>query len=561
MKKRFSIFFMLIIGICLFPLTPLKSQSIEIEWHTFLGENSDCPYDLALDSAGNIYVIGDTDVIKGIPINSYTDQDIFVAKLDSSGNLSWLIILGGGSMDFGTGIVTDSVGNIYITGMSEGSWGDPINLYLGNWDIFVARLNSNGDLLWNTFHGTVYEDECYDITLDSTGNIYITGYSDNSWGNPINPPTGITDVFVAKLDSSGNLLGNTFFGGDGNSRGRRIVLDDAGNMYVTGQSSGNWGSPIIPYTGGLDAFAAKLNNNGKLLWNTLLGSESEDRGLGIAVDSAGKVYVTGFSYDSWGSPKNSFAGVCDSFVSKHDNNGNLMWNTFLGSELLDRSYDITSDNSGNIYVTGESYASWGDPIHPYVGDKDAFAAKLDRKANLLWNTFLGSDSWDDGLRIALYGTVNMNILGYSRESWGDPIAPHSGNGDTLVARITQPPQPIPSILANGSDGPVTVTQSDTLQITISLISNGLTDNADWWLIEKAPFGTYHYNLSTKSWDPGLSVTYQGPLFDLSPKKVMNSSGLSTGVYRFYFGVDTNKDGELTKSSLYYDLVKVTVISD
>jgi hypothetical protein len=114
------------------------------------------------------------------------------------------------------------------------------------------------------------------------------------------------------------------------------------------------------------------------------------------------------------------------------------------------------------------------------------------------------------------------------------------------------------IKANGSDGPISITQSDTLQIRVSLTTNGLTANADFWLAYKGPSGWVHYNKATKKWEPGLGVTYQGALFDINNKKVFQKSGLAPGNYTFYFGVDLNMNGKITKSCLYKDEVKVTV---
>jgi arylamine N-acetyltransferase len=113
------------------------------------------------------------------------------------------------------------------------------------------------------------------------------------------------------------------------------------------------------------------------------------------------------------------------------------------------------------------------------------------------------------------------------------------------------------IKANGSDGPISITQSDTLQIRVSLNTFGSTENVDYWLAYKGPSGWVHFNNSTKKWEAGLGVTHQGPLMDLNNKKVFQSK-LSPGNYTFYFGVDMNMDGKLTKSELYYDEVKVTV---
>jgi hypothetical protein len=114
------------------------------------------------------------------------------------------------------------------------------------------------------------------------------------------------------------------------------------------------------------------------------------------------------------------------------------------------------------------------------------------------------------------------------------------------------------IKANGSDGPISITESDTLQIRVSLTTYGSTANVDFWLAYKGPSGWIHYNNSTKKWEAGLGVTHQGALMDLNNKKVFQKSGLTPGNYMFYFGVDLNMNGKITKSSLYKDEVKVTV---
>src|SRR5215207_4739494 len=114
-------------------------------------------------------------------------------------------------------------------------------------------------LTWNTFLGGNSYDEGDDIIVDASGNIYVTGYSDVSWGNPIRPFGAIPDAFVVKLDPSGNLVWNTFLGGNGGDLGYGITLDTSGNVYVTGNSDATWGAPVRAYITGGDAFVAKLN--------------------------------------------------------------------------------------------------------------------------------------------------------------------------------------------------------------------------------------------------------------------------------------------------------------
>jgi len=129
------------------------------------------------------------------------------------------------------------------------------------------------------------------------------------------------------------LTWNTFLGGSGTDYGYAIAVDSGGNVYVAGSSTATWGSPVRTYTSGVDAFAAKLNSSGTLLWNTFLGGSGTDYGRGIAVDSSGNVYVGGDSTVTWGSPVTNYTtSSSDAFAAKLNSSGTLLWNTFVGGQ-------------------------------------------------------------------------------------------------------------------------------------------------------------------------------------------------------------------------------------
>ena len=246
----------------------------------------------------------------------------------------------------------------------------------------IAQTTDNiPTLTWNTFLGGNQDDNGYGIAVDGSGNVYVCGISSATWGSPIRPYTSAWDGFVAKLDSGGNLVWNTFLGGsgdDGPNGNNGIALDDNGNIYVTGLSTGTWESPIRFYTD-RDAYVAKLDNNGNLIWNTFLGGSAGDEGFGIAVGNTGNVHVTGVSTASWGSPTRPYTSAWDGFVAKLDSNGNLTWNTFLGGSGDDLSKGIAVDVAGNFYITGGSSATWGEPIRPLTFNgvrSDAFVVKF-----------------------------------------------------------------------------------------------------------------------------------------------------------------------------------------
>ena len=262
--------------------------------------------------------------------------------------------------------------------------------------------------------------------MDGNGNVYVAGESYDSWGSPQRAFGSGEDAFAAKLDSKGQLVWNTFLGGAGYDGGRAIAVDGSGNAYVAGFSTATWGSPQRAIGSGEDAFAAKLDNTGQLVWNNFLSSTrfAYAEGRAIAVDGGGNIYVSGMCFGTWGSPLRAFSGGnTDGFAAKLDSLGQLVWNTFLGGGGSDSSNGIAGedegnaiavDGSGNIYVSGISRASWGSPLRAFGGGStDGFAAMLDSTGTLVWNTFLGVAMYDQGRAIAVDGGGNVYVTGHS----------------------------------------------------------------------------------------------------------------------------------------------------
>jgi len=418
-------------------------------WNTFLGGNQwEDGYGVAVDTAGNIYVAGMSKGSWGTPIRPYGGhEDAFVAKLNSSGVLVWNTFLGSATgQDEGYAIAVDSNGNVVVTGESTHSWGSPINAHSQEApDVFVARLNTNGALLWNTFMGGASIDRGFGVTVDGSGDVYVTGESHGRWGNPVNPPSSNIinqEVFVAKLNRNGARQWNTFMGDrNGEDIARAIAFDD-GKVFVAGYSKNSWGSPKRPHSGDFygDAFAASLNSsNGQRQWNTFLGGAGTDQGRGIAARS-GQVYVTGYSYKTWGSPVAPFPGNSDNvYAARLDSNGNLIWNTFMGGGDWEDDWGnaISVAPNGKVYVVGQSADSWGSPIHPFQDDWDAFAAELNSNGVRQWHTFIGGDDTDYGFAVAATNN-NLYVVGESHVAygdWGSPVRPGSGQYDAFAVSL------------------------------------------------------------------------------------------------------------------------------
>ena len=291
------------------------------------GAAVDQGFSIAVDSTGNVYTSGrfegtvDFDPGAGTTdLASAGGHDVFVSKLDPSGNLLWAKSFGGrgaGMDDAGFSIAVDSTGNVYTTGYFSGTAdfdpgaGTSDLTPAGGNDVFISKLDSSGNLVFAKRFGGSSDDIGRSIALDSTGNIYTTGYFQST--ADFDPDLARTsnliaaggafdnDIFVSKLDSSGNLVFAKRFGATGHDFGFSIAVDSTGNVYTTGNFSGTAdfdpsdGTSNLTSVGQADVFVSKLNPSGNLLLaKSFGGSANSDLGTSIEVDSNGYIYTTGY---------------------------------------------------------------------------------------------------------------------------------------------------------------------------------------------------------------------------------------------------------------------------
>jgi beta-propeller repeat-containing protein len=288
---------------------------------------------------------------------------------------------------------------------------------------------------YSTYLGGTGSDESFGIAVDGAGSAYVTGDTVSSdfpttVGTFDTDYNGGQDAFVTKLDSAGSLVYSTVLGGTSSEVGKGIALDGAGNAYVTGDTF----SSDFPTTagafdtgsnGGYDAFVTKLDSSGSgLAYSTYLGGTGYDQGNGIAVDGAGSAYVTGYTNSPFpttaGAFDTSFNGAYDAFVTKLDSSGaSLAYSTYLGQTAFDQGNDIAVDGAGSAYVTGY-FTTAGFPTTAgafdtsFNGGFDAFVTKLDSAgAALVYSTYLGGTSDDDGFGIAVDGAGSAYVTGYT----------------------------------------------------------------------------------------------------------------------------------------------------
>lgn len=351
---------------------------------TWGGAGADLGYGLALDGQGNIYVGGyfqqTVDFDPGTGTTSFTasGNDAYISKFDVSGNFKWAKAFGGTGSDLVFAIAANA-SNVYVTGsfgttvdLDPGTGVTSVTVTGGSTDIFVSKFDASGNFTWGRQLGGTNEEQGLAIAVDGSGNVYTTGTFqatvdfDPGTGAANLTATGTTygDVYVSKLNASGNYVWAKSWGGVDTDRGNGIKVDASGNVYVTGnfQNATDFdpgaGTTNITSQGLTDVFISKLDVSGSLLWVKTWGGTSSDNGQGITVDGGGNIYVTGgfmsanVDFDpGTGTTSSSSAGGFDVFLSKLDASGNFKWVQTWGSTNNDVGY-ASAIATKTVYVTG-----------------------------------------------------------------------------------------------------------------------------------------------------------------------------------------------------------------
>jgi hypothetical protein len=339
---------------------------------------------LAIDNSGNIYSTGffwdsaDFDPGQGqYYLSSEGGADIFISKLDHSGNFIWAKRIGGSSIDdYGLNLTVDDSSNVLTTGVFWGTVDfDPgiDTFYMtagGGRGAFISKLDNNGNFVWAKHIGGIAWDEGLSITVDNTGNVYTTGvFQANADLDPgmdtFNVVSaGAHDIFITKLDAAGNFIWAKQFSGTGIDYGLATVLDQTGNIYTTGYfydtndfDPGPEIYNLISF-GSKDVFVSKLDNSGNFVWARQFGGISSSQGRSIAVDDIGNIYTTGYFWDSADFDPGPdtlnliSAGYSDNFIVKLDDAGNLVWVQQFGGPSNEFCFSVLTDPLMNIYTSG-----------------------------------------------------------------------------------------------------------------------------------------------------------------------------------------------------------------
>tara|TARA_B000000565_G_scaffold225183_1_gene180987 strand:+ start:2806 stop:6009 length:3204 start_codon:yes stop_codon:yes gene_type:complete len=385
------------------------------------------------------------------------------SKSISTGALAWEWAqkVGGSSADdHSNAIAIDANGDVYVTGSFEqtATFGSTTLSSAGDFDIFVAKMNSTGHWLWAIQAGGNHDDRGLDLAIDTSGNVFVTGkfQSTVQFGSDslTAGPTANDDFFIAKADTWGNWL--WVEGADCHNNGRcygtSVAVDSAGYAYVTGSFTRDidFGSTTLTWAGVEDIFVAKIDTWGSWQWATMAGgAQGSDVPHSIDIGPQGNAFIAGsFRFTStFGTQSMTASGSSDVFIAKISQQGDWLWAHDAGGTSSSGANSIRVDSQGNVFAAGSFYVgiSFGNLTYSAGSTENSFIAKANDQGNSAtweWVLQLSSSSSNSAQDLSFDTNEDLLVTGEFRgtASFGNSVLTSSGNQDVYVA----------SILANGN---------------------------------------------------------------------------------------------------------------
>lgn len=456
---------------------------------------------LAVDFAGNVYLAGTTtdtlNIASGGFQNTYGggNSDAFLVKFDAIGNRLWATYYGGESNDFGQCVATDTLGNVFLGGITQSNSGIASKGFQNangggttDMDAFLVKFDASGNRLWGTYYGGSGDDQGYSVSTDHAGNVYLAGTTQSfpgiASGGFLNTYSGPSNGFLVKFNANGTRLWATYYGG---LSGDGVATDVSGNVYLTGTTTGYAVMDIASggfqntNGGAADVFLVKFNPAGNRLWATYYGGAGDEEDPNVATDATGNVYLAGDTYSSdsiaSGGFQNILVGKENQFVAKFNANGIRSCATYYGQSHEESNY-VTVDSKGSVYLAGYTRSDTGIAFGGFqniksTGIMQAFLVKFSSCF-----TSLSTDV------VSTYTNCNGQCTGTATAAPAGGTAPYFYSWDTTAAgQTTQTASglcagtytvTVTDSIGNVATARVIITISSAKGVTVTALSTNLT---------------------------------------------------------------------------------------
>jgi len=459
---------------------------------TFGGTGFDELYATVVDSQGNVINTGlfhdtvDFDPGSGVyELTSSDNDDIFIQKLSPDGQLLWAKQLGGSNSDTGLDILTDDNDNVYITGwfMDTVDFDPGSGVYEltseGSWDVYVLKLDANGDFVWAKRFGNDNLDFASSMVMDSSGNIYLTGmFKETVDFDPGTDTFYLTsnggwDFFILKLDANGDFIWAQNLGGTSYDKARDIAIDNDDNLYIAGQFKDtvdfDYSTNVneLTATDNYDAFILKTDTDGNFIWVKQFEGNKREDAVGVSTDDQQNVYIIGKYMENIdvdpGTDVVSFitgSTNYNAFIVKLDVNGDYQWARTIESTDFNMFIDVNVINNkvyAGGYFKGDALIAWESGFYNLTsaGDRDVIMVVYNADGDIVDGLNFGSTGTENLYKITAYdqgiyiggsfeGTVNFDETGTGL------TATSNGEKDAYLMKIETPTNATESLIQSAN---------------------------------------------------------------------------------------------------------------
>jgi hypothetical protein len=394
----------------------------------------------------------------GGPLTSSGDWDLYVAKFDAAGNHLWSRRFGDASGQLARAMCLDPQGNILFAGHFYGSvdfGGGPITS-AGDADVFVAKLDPDGHHIWSYAFGDAGNQLAYAVAVDNSDNVILSGHFEGKFDFGDGPliSAGSTDIYIAKFDSAGNILWSESFGDAATQQTFSVAVDDAGNIISAGRlyGSADFGGGPLTSAGASDIYVAKFDGDGNHLWSQRYGDVDDQVASAVKVDSKGDVLVAGdfVGQVDFGGGVLTNGGWYNAFVVKFDSSGGHIWSQGFGQTGLQSVAGMVLDSADNVVITGYFDGTvdfGGGPLVCNV-ESDVFVAEFNGAGGHVWSDRFGDADFQYGIMCAVDDTRGILMTGWflGGIDFGGGVMTSAGGDDIFLARFARPAPAIQAIV-------------------------------------------------------------------------------------------------------------------
>ncbi len=384
-KTLFILLFLMMFSLAQIP--KVKADTSFNYWvKTYGGSGDDRITDIKVLPDGSMIMVGSTTSFGA------GDRDVWVLRLDKNGNVKWQKTYGGSKRDWASAVALAPNGDVIVAGVTDsfGAGGD---------DVWVLRLDANGNVKWQKTYGGSKWDEANAVALAPNGDIIVAGHTGSfgaSW----------YDVWVLRLDENGNVKWQKTYGGSDWDKANAVAVAKNGDIIVAGQTGSSYSN----------IWVLRLDENGNVKWQKTYGRSSGDVANSVAITPNGDIIVAGETYGFGGDGK-------DAWILRLDSKGNVKWQKIYGGRYWDEAYAVAIAPNGDVIIAGSTGRSG-------AGDSDVWVLRLDSEGNVKWQKTYGGGSDDEANAVALAPNGDIIVAGYTY-SFG------AGRSDVWVLRLPE----------------------------------------------------------------------------------------------------------------------------